>query len=84
VASQPQPQPAPQAQAAGAGAAFAEAALAWQPQVQPAPGHWTQLHEGVEVEALVIIEVSWVVVRSRWIRAPNSGQAGGLRLERNG
>jgi hypothetical protein len=58
AASQPQPQPTPQAQAAAAGAAFAEAASAWQPQAQPAPAHWTQLQEGVVLEA-VFIEVSW-------------------------
>lgn len=56
AASQPQPQPAPQAQDALAGASFAEAALAWQPQVQPAPGHEAQWQDGV-VDA-VFIEVS--------------------------
>jgi hypothetical protein len=84
AASQPQPQAAPQAQAAAAGVAFAEAALAWQPQAQSAPGHWMQLQEGVVVVEAVFIEISWMVVRTRWIRAMNSVQARGLRLERNG
>jgi len=47
-------QPGPQAHA-GAVSTGLEAAVAWQPQVQPAPGQATHRHEGVVAATFISI-----------------------------
>jgi hypothetical protein len=47
-------QPGPQAHA-GAASTGLEAAVAWQPQVQPAPGQATHRHEGVVAATFISI-----------------------------
>jgi hypothetical protein len=80
-----QAQPGPQRQGVEAsGAGVAASGVAWQPQVQPAPGQAAHRQEAGVAVGCMGVSSHRIEVAERCVRATNSAQPSEPWLERNG